>query len=80
MTRDEWITVGLIIAFAALVTAQVTIVVGLFARPPRWRALAAAIAPPLAPALGMRAGMPGRAVTWIVSAIGYAFLRWLASR
>ncbi len=80
MTRDEWITVALVIAFATLVTAQVTIVVGLFTRPPRWRALAAAIAPPLAPAFGIRAGMPGRAAIWIVSAVGYAFLRWLAGR
>jgi hypothetical protein len=80
MTRDEWIAVALVIAFATLVTAQITIVAGLFARPPRWRALAAAIAPPLAPALGIRAGMPGRAGMWIASAVGYAFLRWLASR
>ena len=80
MTRDEWLTVALVLAFASLVTAQVTIVVGLFARPPRWRALVAALAPPVAPALGVRAGMPVRAAIWVASAVAYAFLRWLASR
>jgi hypothetical protein len=80
MTRDEWLTAALVVTFATLVTTQITLVVGLFARPPRWRALAAAVAPPLAPALGIRAGMPGRAGLWIVSAVAYASLRWLASR
>jgi len=80
MTRDEWLTVMLVVAFATLVTAHVTLLVGLLGRPPRWRALAAAIAPPLAPAWGLRAGMPGRAGIWIASAVAYVVLRWLASR
>jgi hypothetical protein len=80
MTRDELLTVTLIVAFAVLVTAHVTIVVGLIARPPRWRAIAAAFVPPLAPAWGAREGMPGRTVVWIASAIAYCVLRWLASR
>jgi hypothetical protein len=80
MTRDEWLTVTLVAAFAALVTAHVLLVAGLLARPPRWRALVAAIAPPLAPAWGFRAGMAGRAAAWVVSALAYVVARWLASR
>jgi hypothetical protein len=80
MTRDERLTVTLIVAFAILVTTHVTIVVGLLGRQPRWRALAAALVPPLAPAWGVRAGMPGRTAIWITSAIAYCVLRWLASR
>jgi hypothetical protein len=80
MTRDEWLTVTLVVAFAALVTAHVMLVLGLFARPPRWRALVAAIAPPLAPVWGFRAGMAGRAAVWVASALAYVVLRWLASR
>ena len=80
MTRDEWLTVTLVVAFATLVTAHVTLVVGLLARPPRWRALAAALVPPLAPAWGVRSAMPVRAAIWMVSAVAYALLRWLASR
>lgn len=80
MTRDEWLTVTLIVAFAILLTAHVTLVVGLLARPPRWRAVLALFLPPLAPAWGARAGMPGRTAVWIASAIAYSILRWLASR
>jgi hypothetical protein len=80
MTRDEWVTLVLVVAFAALVTAHVALVAGLFARRPRWRAAAAALVPPLAPAWGMRAGMAGRAVAWVVSALAYVVARWLASR
>jgi hypothetical protein len=80
MTRDEWLTVTLVVTFATFVTAHVTLVVGLFARPPRWRALAAAIVPPLAPAWGVRAGMPARAAIWVVGAAAYGVVRWLASR
>jgi hypothetical protein len=80
MTRDDWITVTLIVAFATLMTAHVTLVAGLLARQPRWRALAAALLPPLAPAWGLRAGMPGRTAVWVTSAIAYGVVRWLASR
>lgn len=80
MTRDEWLTAMLIVAFAILVTAHVTLVVGLLGRQPRWRAIAAALVPPLAPAWGARAGMPARTVVWIAGAIAYGVLRWLASR
>jgi hypothetical protein len=80
MTRDEWLTVTLVVAFATLVTAHVTLVVGLLGRPPRWRALVAAVVAPLAPVWGMRAAMPVRAVIWVASAVAYGALRWLASK
>ena len=80
MTRDEWLTVTLVASFAALVTAHVALVAGLLARQPRWRALVAAIVPPLAPAWGLRGGMPGRTGLWVTSALAYGVVRWLASR
>lgn len=80
MTHDEGLTVALVASFAALVTADVTLVVGLASREPRWRAVAAAIVPPLAPLWGIRGGMPGRAALWVASAAAYAVTRWLASR
>jgi hypothetical protein len=79
MTHDEWTTVALLLAFATLVTAHVTLVVGLVAREPRWRALAAAVVPPLAPFWGVREGMPVRATLWVAGAVAYA-LAWIASR
>ncbi len=80
MTHDEWLTVTLVVAFATLVTAHVAILAGLLAREPRWRALAAVLVPPLAPAWAARAGMAGRAGVWVTSAIAYVVLRWLARR
>jgi hypothetical protein len=80
MTRDEWLTGAVVIAFATLVTAHVTLLAGLAFRPPRWRALAAALAPPLAPVWGARTGMAGRAGVWVASAVAYGVLRWLARR
>jgi hypothetical protein len=80
MTRDEWLTGAVVIAFATLVTAHVTLLAGLALRPPRWRALMAAVVPPLAPLWGARSGMAGRAGVWVASAFGYSVLRWLARR
>jgi hypothetical protein len=80
MTHDEWLTVMLVVAFATLVTAHVTILAGLLVREPRWRALAAFLVPPLAPAWAARGGMAGRAGVWVASEIAYVVLRWLARR
>jgi hypothetical protein len=80
MTRDETLTAALVLAFATLATVHVMLVVGLASREPRWRAAAAAIALPLAPIWGLRAGMPLRSGLWIASAIAYIVSRWLASR
>jgi hypothetical protein len=79
MTHDEWTTVALLLAFATLVTVHVTLVVGLVAREPRWRALAAAVVPPLAPFWGVREGMWVRATLWVAAAVAYA-VAWIASR
>ena len=80
MTRDEWLTGTVVLAFATLATAHGTLLVGLLVRRPRWRALAAALAPPLAPVWGARSGMAGRAGVWVASALAYGVLRWLARR
>jgi hypothetical protein len=79
MTRDETVAAALVLAFAALVTLHVLLVLGLAARHPRWRALVALVVPPLAPWWG-RATMRKRAVAWVVAAVGYAVMRALASR
>jgi hypothetical protein len=80
MTRDEWVMAAVVIAFAALATAHVTLVVGLASRPPRWRAGVAAIVAPLAPFWGLRAGMRVRSGIWMASAAVYAAAIWLAAR
>ncbi len=77
--RDEIVVAALVVAFAALVTAHVTLVVGLLLRRPRWRAPVALVVAPLAPYWGYGQGMRRRAVTWIAAAVIYAVLRWMAS-
>jgi hypothetical protein len=79
VSRDEVIAAALVLAFAVLATVHVTIVAGLLARPPRWRALAALVVAPLAPWWAW-APMRRRAVTWVASAAAYAVLRVVASR
>ena len=71
-SMDTLLLAVLLLAFATLVTAHVTLSVGLALRAPRWRALVAFCVPPLAPYWGFRAGMPVRAIAWIVSAAAYA--------
>jgi hypothetical protein len=78
MPRDQIVAVALVIAFATLVTVHATLVVGLSARTPRWRALVALFAVPLAPYWGMKDGMPVRAAAWVAAALAYAVLLWLA--
>ena len=80
MTRDEIVSLGLIGAFALLVTAHVTLVAGLAAHPPRWRGLIALIAAPLAPWWGSRAGMKRRTAAWLVGAAAYVAFFLLARR
>ena len=79
MSRDEIVAGLLVLAFAAVVTAHVTLVVGLAGRPPRWRALVALVVPPLGPYWGWD-GLRRRSVLWVVSAAAYAALRVIASR
>jgi hypothetical protein len=80
MTRDAVLTAALVLAFALLVTAHVTIVAGLLARPPRWRAVLAAFVAPLAPLWGWFEGMVVRSILWLVFAVAYLVTRWMASR
>jgi hypothetical protein len=80
MSRDEAFSGGLVLAFALLVTAHVTLVAGLASRPPRWRAVAALVVFPLAPWWGRGERMYGRLVVWLASAAAYAVLLWMASR
>jgi hypothetical protein len=78
MSRDEIVSLGLVGAFALLVTAHVTLVAGLAARPRRWRAFVALIAMPLAPWWGFGVGMKRRAAVWLAGAIAYVAFFLLA--
>jgi hypothetical protein len=78
--RDELVATGLLVAFATLATAHVLLVAGLAARQPRWRALVALVAAPLAPYWGHRTGMHARSVMWTAGAVAYALSLWLARR
>ena len=79
MSRDELVAGALVLAFAVVVTAHVTLVVGLAGRAPRWRALVALVVPPLAPYWGWN-GLRRRSVLWVAGAVVYAVLRVVASR
>jgi hypothetical protein len=80
MSRDEIVSLGLVGAFALLVTAHLTLVAGLAARAPRWRAFVALIAAPLAPWWGFGTGMRRRAGAWLAGAIAYGVFFLLARR
>jgi len=73
--RDTLLFATMILAFATAVTAHVSIAVALASHAPRWRALVALVAIPLAPYWAFREGMHLRAVLWIASALTYAFAR-----
>ncbi len=79
MRGDEVIVAALVLAFAVLVTAHVTLVVGLATRQPWWRAPVALFVAPLAPYWGYQAGLRRRAITWAAAAVGYAVFRWIAN-
>jgi len=76
--RDLIIAVVAILSCALLFTAQISIIAALAVRPPRWRALAALLFPPLAPFWALREKLRGRAATWLVSALVYAVVRVIA--
>ena len=80
MSRDEAVSAGLVVAFASLVTAHVTLVAGLAGRPPRWRALAGFVVFPLALLWARDERMHRRLVLWLASGTAYVVLLWLASR
>jgi hypothetical protein len=72
----EIVVIGSLVgAFAALVTAHVTLALGLLRRRPRWRGPVAFVVAPLAPIWGWAAGMRGRSVVWLAAAAVYAVAR-----
>jgi len=73
MGRDEVVAAALLLAFAVLITAHVTLVVGLAARSPRWRALVALVVPPLAPYWGWSA-LRVRSAVWMAGAVTYGVM------
>lgn len=80
MIGDVVVLVALVVAFAVLVTAHVTLAIGLARRPPRWRAPVALVIAPLAPWWGWRERMRIRGAIWIVAAVTYAAALFLARR
>jgi hypothetical protein len=76
--RDALVLGALIGAFATLVTAHVTLAIGLARRTPRWRAPVALVVPPLAPLWGWAAGMRARAIVWLAAVVLYAIATALA--
>lgn len=77
--RDAAIYIGLVLAFATLITVHVAIVFGLAYHHPRWHALVAFFVPPLAPYWALRGGMVVRGGIWIGSVILYTTLLGLAA-
>jgi hypothetical protein len=71
-TRDAVLAVGLVSAFAALVTVHVATLFGLARRRHLAGTLGALIVPPLAPYLAFTRGMRARALAWLVIAAIYA--------
>jgi hypothetical protein len=69
----------LVLTFALLVTAHVTIVLGLLRRAPRWRSVVALVVAPLAPYWAIRGKMYVRAAAWLLGAVGYVIARRLAA-
>jgi hypothetical protein len=80
MGKDEVLAAALVVAFAGLVTVHVLLIAGLAGRRPRWRALVALVAPPLAPYWGSRERLHARSVAWVACATLYAALLVAASR
>jgi hypothetical protein len=80
MTTRDIVAVALMVcAFATLVTAHVTLALGLARRLPRWRAAVAFVVPPLAPWWGWQSRMRIRAGVWIAAAVAYAMARALGA-
>lgn len=77
--KDTILVAAVVLAFAFLVTAHLAIVVGLVARTPRWRALAALVFPPLALYWGWQQRMRVRSVLWIVGLVVYVVALVLSS-
>jgi hypothetical protein len=68
---DLVVTLTVILSFATLLTAHLTLVAGLVARRPRWRGAIALVVVPLAPYWGFREQMKARAVVWAAALLIY---------
>ena len=75
MTADLGVVGVLAVLTGLLLTAHVVIVAGLITRSPRWPALVALVAPPVAPILAHRAGLHVRAYVWAFAAIAYVVVQ-----
>jgi hypothetical protein len=80
VTRDAIVVGLLVLAFATLVTAHVTLALGLMRRAPRWHGLVALVVPPLAPWWAWRDSMRVRGAIWVAAAIAYAAALAAAAR
>lgn len=74
---DVFVTVSIIVSFAALLTAHVASCAGLAARDPWWRGALALVFPLLAPVWAFREGMRGRAIVWTASGAAYVAARFV---
>jgi hypothetical protein len=68
----------IVLSFAVLVTAHLSIVVALARRAPRWRFVAALVVAPLAPYWAMKEQMYLRAGAWLAAALAYGIGRAIA--
>jgi hypothetical protein len=64
--------------FGLFVSAHVSLVFVLAARPPRFRAALAFIVPPLAPFFGFREGFRALSSVWVVSLVAYGVVLSIA--
>jgi hypothetical protein len=80
MSRDEGIFLALVVAFAALVTAHLSLVAALARTRAWWRAVVALVVVPLAPIWGYRERLRVRTGLWVASATVYIAARVLAGR
>jgi hypothetical protein len=71
--KDLVLFIFTVVGFALAVTAHLGTVVGLARRTPRWRALVALFAVPLAPYWALREGLWFRAAAWLGGAALYGF-------
>ena len=77
-TRDAGLAVGLVIAFATLLTLHTATVFGLVQRRHVAKAFGALVVPPLAPYWAFTHGMRARGIAWIASAALYGVALALA--
>jgi hypothetical protein len=71
--RDKLVLATLVVGFATLLTAHLSLAARLALRArPRWRGLVALVVPPLAPLWGFREGWKVTAILWLSAVAVYA--------